>query len=120
MAVSTLTRQSKGRRDNEPTAERAGRCRISRSPDYYNLPLNGTVHPTLPIVYVNFVSYTQIGVYTYDKDGALTFAGAAPNTGVAPCWDAISSDGQYMYVADAFSNTISTYSLANPYAPSEI
>ncbi len=89
-------------------------------PSYYDIPLNGAVHPTQPILYVNLVTYTQIGVYTYDKDGVLNYVRSVGNTGVAPCWDAISKDGQYMYVVDAFSNSVSTYDLADPLNPTEI
>ncbi len=86
----------------------------------FNMPLNGAVHPTLPILYVNFVTFTQIGVYTYGNTGALSFFGAVGNSGVAPCWDVISNDAKYMYTANAFDNSVSTYSLTNPYVPSEI
>lgn len=86
----------------------------------FSVPLNGTVHPTLPILYVNFVTYTQIGVYTYDASGHLTFVTAVGNSGVAPCWSRVSKDGRYLFVIGAFSNSVSTYSLQNPMAPVEI
>lgn len=89
-------------------------------PQDYNVAFNGAAHPTLPIIYVNFVTYSQIAVYSYDANGALTFETAVQNTGLAPCWNLISPNGKSMYVLDAFSNTISTYSLANPLNPVEI
>lgn len=85
----------------------------------FNEALNGAVHPYLPLLYVNFVTYTQIGVYLYDQQGNLFFVGAAANTGVAPCWDVVTHDGKYMYTSNAFSNSVSTYSLLNPIAPVE-
>jgi 6-phosphogluconolactonase (cycloisomerase 2 family) len=92
-----------------------------------NLPLNSTVHPTQPILYVNEVTYTSIGVYTWDGSGALTHVTSVVNAGpgfpvpgFAPCWNRVSPDGAFLYVMNGLTNSVTAFSLANPLNPAPI
>lgn len=92
-----------------------------------NLPLNAATHPTERILYVNQVVYTEIGVYSWDQDGALTYVRGVLNAGpgfpvpgFAPCWNIVSADGAYMYVMNGGTNSIVAYSLADPLNPAPI
>jgi 6-phosphogluconolactonase (cycloisomerase 2 family) len=92
-----------------------------------NLPLNAATHPTERILYVNQVVYTEIGVYTWDENGALTYVRGVPNAGpgfpvpgFAPCWNIVSADGLYMYVMNGGTNSIVAYSLTDPFNPAPI
>ena len=89
-------------------------------PDAGNLPLNAAIHPTFPVLYVNFVTYDQIGVYVYDDKGELTFLRAIQNSGAAPCWSIVDPTANWLYVTDAFDNSVSTYSLDDPLDPTEV
>jgi 6-phosphogluconolactonase (cycloisomerase 2 family) len=92
-----------------------------------NLPLNAATHPSKSILYVNEVAYTQIGVYTWDKNGALTYVRGALNAGpglpvpgFAPCWNIISPNAKFMYVMNGLTNSVTTFSLADPLNPAPI
>lgn len=92
-----------------------------------NLPLNAATHPTQPILYVNQVVYTEIGVYTWNSEGTLSYVRSVlnagpgfPAPGFAPCWNIVSSDGAHMYVMNGGTNSIVAYSLADPLNPTPI
>lgn len=51
--------------------------------------------------------------YGVSNTGALrTISGSLPDFGLAPCWVAISPDGQYAYTTNAHGGTISGYSIS--------
>jgi hypothetical protein len=84
------------------------------------LLLGADVHPTLNIVYAGLTGADEIGVFTFDETGRLSFVGAAPDLGVASCWIAVSANGQYLYSADTGSNSVSVFSLADPLHPVQV
>lgn len=78
------------------------------------------VHPSQNVLYVGFVTYGQVGVYSYDSSGTLTFVRAAASSGKAVCWLRTNATGTRLYSANAASNTISVYDTTNPLNPVEI
>src|SRR5262249_19877452 len=85
-----------------------------------SLLLGAAVHPNLTIIYAGLTAANQIGVFTYDETGKLSFLGAAPDQGLAACWVAVSADGRSLYEASTGSNTVGVFSLADPLHPVEI
>jgi 6-phosphogluconolactonase (cycloisomerase 2 family) len=85
-----------------------------------SLLLGAAVHPNLNIVYAGLTAANEIGVFTYDETGKLSFVGAAPDQGLAACWVAVSADGRFLYEAATGSNTVGVFSLADPLHPVEI
>jgi len=55
-----------------------------------------------------------VSSFSDDSHGVLTPIGSSPvaNDGLASCWVEISSDGNYLFVVNTASRTISTYSVA--------
>jgi 6-phosphogluconolactonase (cycloisomerase 2 family) len=84
------------------------------------LLLGADVHPTLNIVYAGLTADNQVGVFTYDETGRLSFVGSGADEGRAACWIAVSADGKYLYTASTGSNTVGVFSLADPLHPVEI
>ena len=84
------------------------------------LILGLAAHPEQRIVYAGLVGARQIGVYTYDRDGSLTFVRAVGDQGAAPCWLVVSPDGQRLYVANSGTDTVGVFSLADPLHPVQI
>ena len=82
-------------------------------------PLGLQVHATQPLLYVGFVSDNQLGVYSYDGAGALTFLRAVENSGRAICWLAINRPGSCLYSANTGDGSVSAYDLADPATPVE-
>ena len=51
--------------------------------------------------------------YSVSNDGSLrTLSGSIPDFGLAPCWVAVSPDGQFAYATNAHGGTISGYSVS--------
>jgi hypothetical protein len=76
-------------------------------------------HPTQDILYVGFPTRQEVGVFTYDASGALTFVKAAPNSGMAICWLRTTADGKRLYTVNSGSSTVSLYDLSDPMTPVE-
>ena len=102
--------------------------RLEESPSTPQVPpanppiaLGLLAHPTENILYVGFVAAGQVGVYTYDQTGQLTFNKAVPNSGKLVCWFSINSAATFFYTSDNGDNSISTYDLRNdPKTPAEV
>lgn len=84
------------------------------------LLLGLAAHPDQRIVYAGLVGTGQVGVFTYDRDGALTFVRAVADQGAAPCWLVVSPDGQRLYVANSGTDTVGVFSLTDPLHPVQI
>jgi 6-phosphogluconolactonase (cycloisomerase 2 family) len=84
------------------------------------LPLGLATHPTLPLLYVGFVTISRVGVYAYDEKGELTFIDTMPNSGAAVCWIRVNGKGTRLYTANTGDNSISVYDLSDPLFPVEI
>lgn len=103
-----------------PTALPASEFGSSPAPRW---PLGLATHPTLPFLYVGFVTLSRLGVYQFDGAGHLAFVGSVPNSGVAICWVRTSRNGQRLYTSNtgAFdTSTVSAYDLSNPAEPREL
>jgi 6-phosphogluconolactonase (cycloisomerase 2 family) len=84
------------------------------------LLLGSAVHPKLNIIYAGLTGANQVGVFTFDETGKLSFVGAAPDQGFAACWVEVSADGRFLYETSTGSNTVGVFSLADPLHPVEI
>jgi 6-phosphogluconolactonase (cycloisomerase 2 family) len=85
------------------------------------VPLLGlAVHPTQQIIYAGLVGTKQVGVFTYDANGSLTFVRAVPDQGAGVCWITVTPDGKYMYIVNTGTNTVGVYSLTDPLNPVQI
>jgi 6-phosphogluconolactonase (cycloisomerase 2 family) len=84
------------------------------------LLLGLAAHPDRRIVYAGLVGAAQIGVYTYDRDGSLTFVRAVGDQGAAPCWLVVSADAKRLYVANSGTDTVGVFSLDDPLHPVQI
>src|SRR5262249_42845873 len=74
--------------------------------------LGAAAHPTRNIIYAGLTSLNEVGVFTYDNTGQLTFVGATPPNdqgGIAVCWADVSPDGKFLYTGDTGSNSVGVY-----------
>jgi hypothetical protein len=81
------------------------------------LPLGLWSHPKEPILYVGFVTISRIGVYRYNKSGALTFLRSVPDAGNGVCWIRTNRQGTRLYVSNTGDPSIGVYDIEND--PSE-
>jgi hypothetical protein len=70
-------------------------------------------NPSDPYVYIDATVAGSMTVYKYNAAGELTFTSAAPNTAsVAACWNVITNNGKYMYVANSASQNITQFDIS--------
>ncbi len=85
------------------------------------LPLGLAVHPTACLLYVDFVTINQIGVYRYNNRGELTFLRTVPDTGMGPCWALVNDAGTRLYASNTADSSVSVYDISrDPTHPIEI
>jgi 6-phosphogluconolactonase (cycloisomerase 2 family) len=84
-------------------------------------PLGLAVHPTKPLLYVDFVTINRVGVYRYDNKGNLRFLRSVSCSGKAPCWALVNKAGTRLYTSNTADSSISVYDIAaDPTWPVEI
>jgi hypothetical protein len=84
------------------------------------LLLGAAFNPTQRIIYAGLTGANEVAVFTYTPSGQLTFVGAVPVQGSAPCWAVVSADGRFLYTGDTGTDSIGVFSLADPLHPVEI
>jgi 6-phosphogluconolactonase (cycloisomerase 2 family) len=77
-------------------------------------------HPFANIIYSGLTGANEVGVFTYDSAGTVTFRGPVADQGMAACWLVVSADGKYLYVANSASDDVGVYSLSDPLHPVQI
>jgi 6-phosphogluconolactonase (cycloisomerase 2 family) len=84
-------------------------------------PLGMAVHPTAPILYVDFVTISRIGVYRYSPEGNLQFLRSVPDSGKAPCWALVNKEGTRLYASNTGDKSVSVFDISeDPTKPVEI
>ncbi len=73
------------------------------------LLLGTASHPTLNIVYAGLTGAKEVGVFTYDETGQLSFVAAVPDLGSAGRWCVVSADGNFLYVATTGTDSIGVF-----------
>jgi 6-phosphogluconolactonase (cycloisomerase 2 family) len=84
------------------------------------LLLGAAFNPNHRIIYAGLTAVNEVGVFTYDPSGQLTFAGTVPVQGAGPCWAAVSADGRFLYTGDTGTDSVGVFSLADPLHPVQI
>jgi 6-phosphogluconolactonase (cycloisomerase 2 family) len=84
------------------------------------LLLGSALNPHFNIIYSGLTGAGQIGVFTFDETGRLSFVGAVADQGKGPCWATVSADGRFLYVGNTGTDSLGVFSLADPLRPVEI
>jgi len=72
------------------------------------------------IIYAGLTGASQVGVFTFNRAGALTLADTVPVQGNGPCWTLVSADGRFLYTVDTGTNSVGVFSLADPRHPVQV
>ena len=85
-----------------------------------NVLLGTALHPTQRIIYGGLTGANGIAVFTYDRQGSVTFVTSVPDQGAGPCWITVSADGKYLYTSNTGTDSIGVFSLADPLHPVQV
>ncbi len=91
------------------------------APEVPSIPLGLWDHPSKNLLYVGFVTRNELGVYSYDDHGKLTFVSAVPSSGQDICWLRVNRDGTRLYAvnnlprgdAQDMASTITVFDISN-------
>jgi DNA-binding beta-propeller fold protein YncE len=88
---------------------------------FNEFPLGVAAHPSKPLLYVSVPLVPSVAVYKFQTTGRLTFLDSVAERGAfEPCWIRVTSDGRWMYMANAASNSVTAFDLANPSRPRQL
>ena len=73
---------------------------VAPAPEVPSLPLGIWEHPSQKLIYVGLVTRNQLGVYSYDDGGELSFETAVANSGQDICWLRTNEDGTRLYAVN--------------------
>ncbi|NNC99001.1 MAG: beta-propeller fold lactonase family protein [Gammaproteobacteria bacterium] len=73
---------------------------VTPAPDVPSIPLGIWDHPKKNLVYAGLVTRNQLGVYSYDHSGKLTFVAAVDNSGQDICWLKTNKKGTRLYAVN--------------------
>ncbi len=76
-----------------------------------------TTHPIESVLYVGWPTREQIGVYTFDLNGALTHVGTTHTAGGGVGALVVEEQGHWLYALDPSSASVSTFDLFDPTFP---
>lgn len=79
--------------------------------------VGGVAIPNTRGFYVGLPAQHQVGVYSYNTSGTMTFLKTVNNTGMAICWLSVNAAGTRLYTSETASGTISVYDTTNTKSP---
>jgi hypothetical protein len=82
--------------------------------------LNLAVHPVAKLLYVGFPTRNQIGIYSYDASGVLSFQRTVQSSGRGVARFLMSKNLSWLYAVNQDSATLSQFDISNPTRPVEI
>jgi 6-phosphogluconolactonase (cycloisomerase 2 family) len=82
--------------------------------------LGEILHPNQPILYAGLLSTSELGVYSFDSAGAISFVNAISNDGINICWLRMNAAGTRLYSSESVTNTLTVYDTTDALNPVQI
>jgi 6-phosphogluconolactonase (cycloisomerase 2 family) len=115
------------------TLTEKGRLQLPETNDGYkykgmdgvpSMPLGIWTHPSLPLLYVGFVTRNELGVFHFTGEGEIHFKSSVPNSGQDICWGLTNKAGTRLYTVNNLPRaelgqktaTVSSYNISGEHA----
>jgi len=82
--------------------------------------LGEILHPRQRVFYAGLLSTSQLGVYSFDSAGVISFVKAVSNDGIDICWLRMNSAGTRLYSSESVTNTLTVYDTTDALDPVQI
>ena len=79
--------------------------------------LGEILHPTQKVLYAGLLSTNQLGVYSFDNAGVISFVRTVANDGVDICWLKTNAAGTRLYTSESLTLSITVYDIADSLNP---
>jgi 6-phosphogluconolactonase (cycloisomerase 2 family) len=126
LLLSFAADEDDGSLESNPAAELPNISQFSPSGTFRPFLLGLRPHPTQNILYAGAVLDSAVTVWTWDANGALTYAASTPAgtsasaaaaNALGQCWTALDPSAKWLYTATVVQNVIGVFSIANPMNP---
>lgn len=82
--------------------------------------LGEILHPNQRVLYAGLLSTSQLGVYSFDSAGVISFVNAVSNDGIDICWLRMNAAGTRLYSSESVTNTLTVYDTTDAFNPVQI
>ena len=82
--------------------------------------LGEILHPTQRVLYAGLLSTSELGVYTFDAAGVISFVRTVSNDGIDICWLRMNAAGTRLYSSESVTNTLTVYDTTDALNPVQI
>jgi len=82
--------------------------------------LGEILHPSQRVLYAGLVTINELGVYTFNAAGVISFVRTVPNEGVDICWLRTNAAGTRLYSSESLTNTLTVYDTTDALNPVQI
>ena len=82
--------------------------------------LGEILHPNQRVLYAGLLSTSQLGVYSFDSAGVISFVRAESNDGIDICWLRMNAAGTRLYSSESVTNTLTVYDTTDALNPVQI
>ena len=82
--------------------------------------LGEILHPNQRVLYAGLLSTSQLGVYTFDPAGVISFVQAVPNDGLDICWLKTNAAGTRLYTSESLTLSITVYDITDALNPVQL
>src|SRR5204862_362191 len=76
--------------------------------------------PSQRVLYAGLVTINELGVYTFNAAGVISFVRTVPNEGVDICWLRTNAAGTRLYSSESLTNTLTVYDTTDALNPVQI
>jgi 6-phosphogluconolactonase (cycloisomerase 2 family) len=82
--------------------------------------LGEIVHPTKRVLYAGLLQTDELGVYSFNAAGVISFVRAVKNNGIDICWLRMNAVGSRLYSSESVTNTLTVYDTMDPVNPVQL
>jgi len=82
--------------------------------------LGEILHPSQRVLYAGLLSTSQLGVYTFDPAGVISFVRAVSNDGIDICWLKTNAAGTRIYTSESLTLSITVYDITDALNPVQL
>lgn len=82
--------------------------------------LGEILHPHQRVLYAGLVLTKELGVYSFDSAGVISFVRAVSNDGTDICWLKMNAAGTRLYSSESVTNTLTVYDTTDALNPVQI
>jgi 6-phosphogluconolactonase (cycloisomerase 2 family) len=82
--------------------------------------LGEILHPRQKVLYAGLLSANQLGVFSFDAEGVISFVQAVSNEGIDICWLKTNAAGTRLYTSESLTFSVTVYDITDALNPVQL